>query len=988
MNMKTIKKSRFPNWIAMRQTLVIVLFGFLALTITFGSQTKPPATFADYGKWETLAPAGSYGGFSPDGRWLVYAINRSNRDNELCITKLADDTKKIAAFGTQPAFSSDSKWLAYSIGKSEAEQEKLKKEKKPVQNKLGLLNLATGETSTFDGIQSFAFSSDGAFLAMQRYRPERPSDSASPSGRGESGAPEDRPGTTLIVRNLASGSDTTFGNVSQFAWQNTENTHMLAITISAEGKTGNGVQLFDAEKTVLRVLDSSPSIYLGLAWRKDASDLAVFCAKIDEKKEDSTHVVMAWIGIGKIERQYTYDPTDGSTFPEGMRTVSFRPLSWSEDGTELFLGIANWDDKIVPPEGKKLEGEGKDPEEKREKDGNAAPDEEPASVEIWHWKDVYVMPWQKIHANQDRERNMLAAWNLKSGKFVQLGQDLINERVTPIRSTNLAYVAEWSKYAMERSIGRPAADIYLQDITTGERTKLKECINDRYVQASPGGKYLLFMQDRHFWTVDLATSAITNITENAPVSFINMESDSTQKVYPDRLQKPPFGVTGWTKSDEAVLLYTKYDIWQVAANGSKVQRLTEGADEQIRHRLVRLDESAGGMWWRRSSTSQSADDLWIDLTKPVYLSLFGEWTKKSGYAQIKSNGDVTRLVWLDKNVGSLAKAKNAEVYRYIMQDYDDSPDILVGGADLKDTKQVTTTNPFQSDYAWGKSELIEYVTDKGRRLQGALFYPAGYEPGKKYPMIVYNYELLSQNVHRYVVPSDRSYYNISVFTSLGYFVLEPDIVFRIRQPGWSVVECITAGVDKVIKMGIVDPERIGIVGHSMGGFNTSFVATHTNGIFAAAVAGAPITDLVSYYGDHHWGSGIAETDHIETGQERMEVALYEDFQAYVDNSAVYNVHNMTTPLLLEHGESDGIIAWYQSIMLYNIARRAKKNVVMLGYIGADHGLRKKHNQRDYQHRILAWFGHYLKGEPAEDWITKGKSFLEREAEIKRLKAKK
>jgi dipeptidyl aminopeptidase/acylaminoacyl peptidase len=394
------------------------------------------------------------------------------------------------------------------------------------------------------------------------------------------------------------------------------------------------------------------------------------------------------------------------------------------------------------------------------------------------------------------------------------------------------------------------------------------------------------------------------------------------------------------------------------------------------------------MWWRRRTSSQSAADLWIDLSKPVYLSMFGEWTKKSGYAKIQPSGGVTRLVWFDKNVGSLAKAKDDEVYRYIMQDYDDSPDILVGGADLKDAKQVTTTNPFQSDYAWGRSELIEYVTDKDRRLQGALFYPAGYEPGKKYPMIVYNYELLSQNVHRYVVPSDRSYYNISVFTSQGYFVLEPDIIFRIRQPGWSVVECITAGVDKVIKMGIVDPERIGIVGHSMGGFNTSFIATHTNGIFAAAVAGAPITDLVSYYGDHHWGSGIAETDHIETGQERMEVALYEDFQAYVDNSAVYNVHNMTTPLLLEAGDSDGIIAWYQSIMLYNIARRAKKNVVMLGYIGADHGLRKKHNQRDYQHRILAWFGHYLKGEPAEDWIIKGKSFLEREAEVKRLKAKK
>jgi dipeptidyl aminopeptidase/acylaminoacyl peptidase len=762
------------------------------------------------------------------------------------------------------------------------------------------------------------------------------------------------------------------------------------MTISVEDKTGNGVHLFDPASAVLRVLDSSPSVYENLVWRKDAADLAVFKSKSDVTKEDPTYVILAWENIGRIERQFTYDPTADSTFPDGLRTVPFRNISWSEDGQVLFFGLAEWTDKIEPEKkeerGKKAEKEEQDvPEEKK---SETMLKDDPATVEIWHWQDVYVMPWQKVHANQDRRRIMLAAWHKDSGKFVRLGQDLIYERVTPVPNTNLAYVAEWSKYAMERSIGRPAADIYIQDISTGERQMIKECINDWYVEVSPGGKYLLFMHDGHFWTIDTATLSITNITENAPVSFINEESDLTSKMYPDRLQKPSFGVEGWTKSDAAVLLYDKYDIWQTASDGSDVRRLTDGAAEGIRHRLVRLDETAGGMWWRRRSSSQSAEDLWIDFSKPVYLSLYGEWTKKSGYALMRPEGDVARLVWLDKNVGSLAKAKDAEVYRYIVQDYDDSPDFFVGGPDLIDPRQVTTTNPFQDDYAWGRSELIDYVTDKGRRLQGALFYPAGYEKGKKYPMIVYNYELLSQNVHRYVAPSDRSYYNISVFTSCGYFVLEPDIVFRTRQPGWSVVECVTAGVKKVIEMGVVDPGCIGIVGHSMGGFNTSFVATHTNGIFAAAVAGAPIADLVSYYGDHHWGSGIAETDHIETGQERMEVALYEDFQAYVDNSAVYNVHNMTTPLLLEHGDSDGIIAWYQSIMLYNIARRAKKNVVMLGYIGEDHGLRKKENQKDYQRRILAWFGHYLKGEPAEDWIVEGKSFLEREAEIKRLKVQK
>jgi len=974
----------------MKRTTMTALLIFLALAIITGAQTKPPATFADYGQWETLASAGSRGGLSPDGRWLAYAINRSNRNNELRITKLADGTTKVVAFGAQPAYSDDSKWIAYSIVPSEAEQEKLRSEQKPVQNKLGLMNLATGETSTLDGIESFTFSPNGACLAMKRYGAVRPSASPGPgpaAGGGRPGAAdasEETPGTTLIVRQLASGRDTTFGNVSQFAWQDTERSRLLAMIINAEGKTGNGVQLFDPETAVLRALDSSASIYAGLAWRKDAPDLAVLRAKTDDRKDGPTQAVLTWTGLGKTERQRIYDPTADSTFPAGMRIVSFRRPSWSDDGNVLFLGFARWDDKIAPAEkgGKGADAAGKsEPAGQGGRSAASTGADEASTVEIWHAKDVFVMPRQKISAAADRQRNMPAAWHLDSGKLVPLGKDPINEQVTPIKRANLAYIAEWSKYAFERTIGRPAADLYLADIATGARTKLKDNIDDEYVQAGPGGKYLLFLQDDHYWTINLATRAIANITKIAPVSFINKESDETVK------QKPPFGVAGWTKDDGAVLLYDKYDLWQVAADGSKAQRLTNVAAEQVRHRLVRLDVvgfgGRGGGEFR-----QPAAEQWIDLSKPVYLSVFGEWTKKSGYAQLKPGGGVTRLIWLDKSVGSLAKAKDAEVYGYILQDYDVSPNIFIGGPDLKDAKPATKTNPFHSNYAWGRSELIEYKTDKGRRLEGALIYPAGYEPGKKYPMIVYNYELLSQTVHNYVAPSDRSYYNISIFTSLGYFVLEPDIVFRPRQPGWSVVECITAGVKKVIQMGVVDPKRVGIVGHSMGGFNTSFVATHTNGIFAAAVAGAAMTDLVSYYGDHHWSSGIAETDHIETGQERMVVPLYEDLQAYIDNSAYFGAHNMTVPLLLEVGDIDGTVAWHQGIELYNVARRAKKNVVMLAYIGEDHGLRKPKNQSDYQHRILAWFGHYLKGEPAEPWITNGQSFLEREAEIKQQTIKK
>ena len=313
--------------------------------------------------------------------------------------------------------------------------------------------------------------------------------------------------------------------------------------------------------------------------------------------------------------------------------------------------------------------------------------------------------------------------------------------------------------------------------------------------------------------------------------------------------------------------------------------------------------------------------------------------------------------------------------------------MFVAGSDLKDAKQATRTNPFQERYAWGRSDTIEYRNDRGDRLQGGLYYPAGYQAGRRYPMIVYLYERLSDDVHRYVVPDERSPYNAAAFTSLGYFVLQPDILFRPREPGLSVADCVGAAVKKVAQMGLIDPGKVGVVGHSWGGFDTTFLATHTD-LFAAAVAGAPITDLVSNYGNHHWSSGIAETDHIETGQQRMEVPLWEDLPAYIRNSAVFNVQNMKTPLLIEVGDSDGTVFWHQGVELYNVARRARKDVVLLVYAGEDHGLRKKPNQLDYHRRIVGWFGHYLKDEPAPSWIRAGVSYLDRDQELKELKARK
>src|SRR5262245_15343040 len=954
----------------MRSRLIISPLLIFSLAIAGLAQTKPRLTPADYGKWETLGATN----LSPDGKWLAYGVNRSNRNNELRVVSVAGGEPKVAAFGAQPAFSSDSRWVAYGIGYSEAQEEKLKKEKKPIHRKLGLLNLATGEQATVDGVESFAFSANGAYLAMRRYAPE-PKDKPPAEAAGEMDAPS---GATLIVRHLASGRDTTFGNVAEFAWQDLPHRgRLLAMTISAEDKTGNGVQAYDPETGALRALDSSSCDYSGLTWRKESADLSVLRSKTDERHDGPTHVALAWTRLAdESQAGHVYDPSADTKFPAGLRIVSFRKPSWSDDGAVVFLGVARWNEKVADakkseaPAGGAGDGEGPMANGAAAPSKDAAKDEdEPAAVDIWHSRDIDVMPKQKINVRNDRQRNLLATWHVETGRFTQLGKDLA-EQVTPIKHQKLAYATNWAAYAMDRSIGRPAADLYLIDLDDGKRTKIKErLIDDRYAQASPGGRYLLYFQDDHYWTVDVTTRAVVNITKGAQTSFVDRESDFTIK------QKPAFGFAGWTKNDESVILYDKFDLWKVAPDGSRATKLTDGAAAQVRHRYARLDP----------------DEEWIDMDKPAYLSLFDVWAKKSGYARLRP-GDSREasdehLVWLDKNVQRLAKAKDADVYAYVVEAFDDSPDVFVGGIDLREAKQVTKTNPFQANYAWGRAGLVEYKNGRGERLQGALFYPAGYETGKKYPMVVYLYEKLSDGLHRYSAPSERDYYNVAAFTQHGYFLFEPDIVFRPREPGVSVVECVTPAVRKVIEMGLVDPRKVGVVGHSWGGFDTTYLATRTE-LFAAAVAGAPITNLVSNYGNHHWSSGIAETDHIETGQQRMEAPLWEDLQAYIRNSAVFNVQNMKTPLMIEVGDNDGTVFWHQGVELYNIPRRAKKDVVLLVYAGEDHGLRKKSNQIDYHRRIIEWFGHYLKDEPAPRWITSGVSFLEHEQELKRLKARK
>jgi dipeptidyl aminopeptidase/acylaminoacyl peptidase len=436
------------------------------------------------------------------------------------------------------------------------------------------------------------------------------------------------------------------------------------------------------------------------------------------------------------------------------------------------------------------------------------------------------------------------------------------------------------------------------------------------------------------------------------------------------MDKPARPAVGWSRDGKSVLLSDGWDIWRVGVNGdATATNLTvNGKKDGIRYRGLlqyEADPKPG-----------------IDLTRPVYTTLYGEWTKKSGFGRIEpSKEGVDVLVWGDAAYGTPQKARNADVFAFTRSTATEYPDYHVTDGTFKTPKKVTDANPQQKDYAWtAGAKLVEYKGVGGKKLQGALFLPANHEPGKKYPTVVYIYEKLSQGLHQYQPPGTGGF-NTSIYTSNGYAVLMPDIVYRLNDPGVSAVECILPAIDAAVATGVVDGTKVGLHGHSWGGYQTAFLVTQTDR-FKAAIAGAALTDLVSMYSSVYWNVGMANQPIFESSQGRFTGGYWDLQDAYIRNSPVYFAKNVKTPLLLLHNDKDGAVDFTQGVEYYNTLRRLQKPVVMLQYKGENHGLAKPENRKDYAVRMKEFFDHHLMGKPAPDWWAEGVPHLKMDDHLK------
>ncbi len=504
-------------------------------------------------------------------------------------------------------------------------------------------------------------------------------------------------------------------------------------------------------------------------------------------------------------------------------------------------------------------------------------------------------------------------------------------------------------YAKEVTWDGSYRDYYLVDLQTGERKLILEHQGQR-VGLSPDGRQLVWYKDKHWYLMDAATLETRNITAGLDVPFADEDWD-----YPE--EKPGYGIGGWLDQSSAVLIYDKYDIWLFPADETRATCLTEGLgrEEKYQFRIKILD--------REKKYLESGEEL--------YLSAYHDLKKHTALYKMKAGEKGVQMIFDDeKKYTPLSRAKDGGEILFTRQSYTEFPDLWISDKKFKKSLKLTDVNPRVADFAWGNAQLVDWHSLDGTPLQGILILPDNAKPGEKFPVLVYYYRFFTNRLYdfNHVAVNHRPCFPF--YASNGYAVFLPDIRFDVGTPGHSATKCLVPGVQKLIDMGVADPDAICLHGHSWSGYQTAFAITQTN-IFTCAIAGAPVSNMTSAYSGIRWESGRARQFQYEKSQSRIGASLWEARDKYIENSPVFFADRINTPLLIQFGDVDGAVPWYQGIELYLAMRRLEKDCIFLQYRGEGHHLKQYANKLDYTLKFKEYLDHYLKGEPAADWIREG-----------------
>jgi dipeptidyl aminopeptidase/acylaminoacyl peptidase len=923
--------------------------------------TKRAMTVADYGKWRTIRDVA----ISDDGQWATYGYQQRRVDDTLFVKQLPVGSETKIPRASRAQFSDDSKWVAYFVAEPVRPNDP-----GPVTTpdggpapagpaKLELRNLATGAVVSWDNVASFAFSKGSNAMFLRKARAGAGPAPAATNGRGGGGGrggaaatPAAVAGTDMILRHLHDGTDELIGSVSAAEF-NRPGT-LLAYTVSSPERDGNGLHTVSIGTWSHRILDNVRADYSRLTWDDSGTAVAALRGMDRRGFTEKENTLIAFSGLDSGEpTAMVLGRQQLSGLPDSLVISEKGTLTWSPDHSKIFVG---------------LKGQEARPQPVRD---STAVVEPVGNVDVWHWKDPYIQPVQMVRAQQDRNRTYTAAVLLAEKKIVPLADSRMDRvQVTKdgkwaIGQDDKEYVDDWKPQL---------TDIYRVNTSTGERTPIVKG-QERSLGLSPDGKYFLYWKGGHVWSYDLRANTHANITKSAAVSFVNVEDDHFG-------EKSAYGIAGFSKDGQSVILDHQYDLWSVSLDGSgSARNLTNGfgAKNEVRLRYLRLepDESAapaapGGFGGGRGG---AGGDRTIDLSKPVMLTAFSEPDKKAGFYQLEGD-KLTKVLFEDRSFGRPIKAKNADRVLFTRETFVEFPDYWVTDTHFANPQRLTNANPQQGEFKWGHRILIDYKDKDGHKLQGTLAIPDDYQPGQKLPMLVYFYEKLSDNQNHYEVPRYASGPQYADYVSNGYLVLLPDIYFHTGRSHTDMLNSVEAAVKRVEDLGYADPKRVGLHGGSYSGQGGAYISTQSK-MFAAIAIRAAAVDLVADFNQLWKSSGTNQQRYDTYGQGRFGTNPYDNLPLFMDQSAVFHAKSMNTPLLIFQGTNDGSTEWLQGVEFYNALRFLKKPVIFLSYEGEAHGFTRYDNQYDVEVRMHQFYDHYLKGAPATDWIANGIPFLKK-----------
>ncbi|MCM1005803.1 MAG: prolyl oligopeptidase family serine peptidase [Prevotella sp.] len=931
----------------------------LAAATVVSAGAKKPLDHDAFDSWTTPRTLP----LSNNGVWATYTLNPQEGDGKLVFRNTAKGTEIVVNRGYNPQISADAKFAAALIKPFYADTRKAKIDKKKdfdlPQDSLAIINLTTGKVEKIANVSSFKMGKDGgntiAWLSSDTtyITPKALKDKKS--------------GQPLLVRQLAGG------NVKIIPWVKGYEISRLGERLAAytmphssDSTAVDKMVLLNLPDTEEYTLLQNQKYYGAPVFSRQGDKLAftastdsaetgtrkcnLYYASLNTKTPSAQEMyVLKAVNEGKmphIMRPNTSDPTKrDSIYAEMHKKMTamagdslflnqYTKPTFSYSGDRLIVGVAPY---VAP-------------------DDTTIVDFEQPQLDIWRWDAPYTPPQEKSALKELQSQTFPIVIDIDGGKEVLLtSSDL--EVVVPsyrwdgewvlVRDAEPTVVSrQWNYLADE--------DLYIVNVKTGERRKVGKAPQDNS-EISPEGKYVAWFNDRNYYVYDIATGQTACVSEDIEVPLWDEEQDVP-------MARLPYGIMGWSKGDNALLVYDKHDIWSLDPKGKNAPvNLTKGAGRKAnyRYRFVKTDPE--------QINFAPGDELLLDV--------FDFTSKENGLATMKAGTPAAPSVkTLEKyKFTQIRKAKDAPVYEFCKSNFNTTPEVYISkGTDFKNAKVVTDANPQRKDYSWGDAQLVKWYAFDGKLTEGVLYTPEDLDPNKKYPMLVVFYETNSEELYRhYTMEPSWSWVNYPFYVSRGYVVFVPDVHYTPGIPGEGAYNCIVSGVEYLCdKYKFIDKDKIGIDGQSWGGYQTAYLITRTN-MFACAGSGAPVSNMTSAFGGIRWGTGDSRQAQYEMGQSRIGRNLWEAPELYIANSPLFKADRVNTPLLIMHNDDDGAVPWYQGIEYFMALRRLGKPVWMLQYNGEAHNIKARKNRKDITHRLQEFFDYYLKGGKMPRWMKEG-----------------